>query len=66
MSITLNGETAVFQDIATVADLVAALGVVPQRVAIELNETIVRRSEYRATPIREGDRIEIVTLVGGG
>jgi sulfur carrier protein len=34
--------------------------------AVELNKRLVRRGEYESTPLAEGDRVEIVTLVGGG
>jgi thiamine biosynthesis protein ThiS len=34
--------------------------------AVEVNQQLVRRPAYEATPLRDGDRVEIVTLVGGG
>ncbi|MCG3126228.1 MAG: hypothetical protein CHACPFDD_01058 [Phycisphaerae bacterium] len=66
ISLTVNGEPAQLGDVATVADLVARLGLSPQRVAIEVNQTLVRRADYRDACLRNGDRVEIVTLVGGG
>ena len=38
----------------------------PERVAIELNHRVVRRSEWASTTLEDGDRIEIVHFVGGG
>jgi thiamine biosynthesis protein ThiS len=65
MKITLNGEryeTAA----ATVAELVQELGYGNQAVAIERNEQIVPKQAHGQTELAEGDRIELVTLVGGG
>jgi thiamine biosynthesis protein ThiS len=37
-----------------------------ERIAIELNQAVIRRAEWPATKLREGDKIEIVHFVGGG
>jgi thiamine biosynthesis protein ThiS len=66
MQITVNGEPKAVAVGATVADLVAMLDVAPERVAVEVNEQLVRRSSYAQTRLNGGDRVEIVTLVGGG
>lgn len=66
MQIVVNGETRSLDDGATVADLVRLLQLAPERVAIEVNGQLVRRVNHTETPLREGDRVEIVTLVGGG
>jgi sulfur carrier protein len=66
MQIVVNGETQCLDDGATVADLVRLLQLVPERVAVELNGQLVRRATHPQTPLRDGDRVEIVTLVGGG
>lgn len=50
----------------TVRRLLADLGLGDRRVAVELNLEVVSRSEYDRTVIGEGDRLEIVSLVGGG
>ena len=52
--------------VADVAALVAALGLDSRKVAVERNLEIVPRSTYGATPVAEGDRIEIVHFIGGG
>ncbi len=62
----LNGEPHSVADGATVASLVAALGLVPQQVAVELNREIVPRSQHAEVPLHADDRVEIVTFVGGG
>ncbi len=66
MQVTVNGEPRTLDDGMTLADLVADFQLLPERVAIEVNEHVVRRATYAATPLQDGDRVEIVTLVGGG
>ncbi len=66
MTLSINGETRHFDDLSTLADLVESLGLKGDRVAVELNRNIVSRTDWPATPIKEGDRLEIVHFVGGG
>jgi sulfur carrier protein len=62
----VNGEPRSFEGALTVADLLERFRLAPQRVAVELNEQLVRRAQFEQTTLRAGDRVEIVTLVGGG
>jgi thiamine biosynthesis protein ThiS len=69
MYIVINGqsrEIAGLSPAATVADLVGALGLKSDRVAIEQNGAIVTRGEWPAKSVNDGDRFEIVHFVGGG
>jgi thiamine biosynthesis protein ThiS len=66
VEIMVNGEPASIVGGETVADLVRRFGLPPERVAIELNTKLVRRADFGATRLSAGDRVEIVTLVGGG
>jgi sulfur carrier protein len=66
MQLTVNGEPRAFERVDHVAALVAALGLDRRKVAVERNLEIVPRSLYEATPLSDGDRIEIVSFVGGG
>ena len=66
MQIIVNDEPRTLDPQATVADLVAILGLGPRRIAVEVNRTVVPRAAYGATPLSEGDRIEIIHFVGGG
>jgi sulfur carrier protein len=66
MQITLNGELATVREGTTIADLLAERDFAPVRVAVEVNEEIVPRRQFSQTTVHEGDRIEVVTLVGGG
>ena len=51
---------------ATVAVLLEALGMALQRVAVEVNGQLVTRSEWPQYKLNEGDRVEVVSFVGGG
>ena len=65
--VTLNGvATDVPPGAATLADLVAALGLAGKRIAVEMNGEIVPHSRYGTTVVTRGDRLEIVGAVGGG
>ncbi|NGM48562.1 sulfur carrier protein ThiS [Caulobacter sp. 602-2] len=66
MRLLLNGEDRQFDGVASIADLVAALGLDARKVAVERNLEIAPRSLYADTALAEGDRIEIVTFIGGG
>ncbi len=66
MRLLLNGEERDLADVATIADLVAALGLDARKVAVERNLEIAPRSTYADTALVDGDRIEIVTFIGGG
>ena len=66
MNLTVNGELRRFDALASVTDLVAALGLDGRKVAVERNLEIVPRSAYGRTALSDGDRIEIVHFIGGG
>ncbi|MCA0358512.1 MAG: sulfur carrier protein ThiS [Proteobacteria bacterium] len=66
MKLLLNGEERDVADVVTIADLVAALGLDARKVAVERNLEIAPRSSYADTALVDGDRIEIVTFIGGG
>jgi thiamine biosynthesis protein ThiS len=66
MTIFVNGEPRDVAEQSTVAALVQSLGVTAPHVAVELNLEVVPRAAHGETMLREGDRLEVVTLVGGG
>jgi thiamine biosynthesis protein ThiS len=66
MLLHLNGEPREFPDELTVASLVAALGMKPDRVAVELNLEILPRANWQTTVLKDGDKLEVVHFVGGG
>lgn len=66
MKLVLNGADREMPELTTVAELAAWLALPAFGSAIELNGTVVRKADQAATPLREGDRLEVVRLVGGG
>ena len=65
MNILLNGDQKVV-DATTVAQLVIELGLEKRMLAVERNLEVVPQSEYEQTALVEGDRIEVVHMIGGG
>jgi sulfur carrier protein len=65
-TIVLNGETRELEAGQTVSDLLHELGLDSRQVAVERNREIVPRSEHGSAVLAEGDRLEVVTFVGGG
>ncbi len=65
MKLVINGEEK--QSAAkNVAELVVELAMKGDRVAVELNREIVPRAQWEASPLHDGDKLEIVHFVGGG
>ena len=65
MTITLNGSPR-STSATDLAALISELGMKPDRVAVELNLEIVPRAAWAQTPLKDGDRLEVVHFVGGG
>lgn len=66
VGIIVNGECREIAAGASALDVVAALGLEGRPVAVEVNERVVPRRELAGRMLCAGDRLEIVTLVGGG
>jgi sulfur carrier protein len=69
MDILINGQPRTFPELtvgATLQDLLNALALKPDRVAVEHNGSIVSRPAWPSTPVTDGDKFEIVHFVGGG
>lgn len=66
MRLEVNGEARDLADGTTVRELLVALSLGGELVAVERNEEIVPRSEHARAVLRDGDRVEIVRFVGGG
>jgi thiamine biosynthesis protein ThiS len=64
--IQVNGERREVSAPLTLADLVDHLKLAADRLAIELNQRVIRRVDWQQTVLSEGDRVEIVHFVGGG
>lgn len=69
VTLVLNGQTRTFDTLthdATLQQLVEALALKSDRIAVERNGEIAPRATWPAVCIGEGDRIEVVHFVGGG
>lgn len=66
MRLTVNGETREAPESATIADLLALLGIEGKRVAVERNREIAPKSLWPNVRLNDGDELEIVQFVGGG
>ncbi|UCH78344.1 MAG: sulfur carrier protein ThiS [Candidatus Coatesbacteria bacterium] len=66
MELVINGERRGVAAGLTVSALLQELGLEAGRVVVELNRDIVPREQYEATPLHDGDALELVELVGGG
>jgi thiamine biosynthesis protein ThiS len=66
ISIHLNGELRELAGEVTLDRLIEDFALPNQRVAVELNERVVRRADWPATFVRDADKIEVVHFVGGG
>ena len=66
IEVVINGETRTVIQGTTVATLIGELGLGDRRVAVERNREVVPRAQHATTVLAAGDRIELVTFVGGG
>ena len=66
MQLIINGESLETPQISTLADLSQWLDLPDFGSAIELNGNVVKKADYVNTPLRVGDKLEIIRLVGGG
>jgi len=66
VTITLNGDRFDLGGPITVTELLARLDIDARRVAVEHNLTVLKRTAFDQTLVREGDQVEIVNFVGGG
>ena len=66
MTIILNGDPYETAAPLTVGGLLQQLDIDRRRVAVEYNLEVLKRACFDDTPVRDGDRIEIVNFVGGG
>ncbi len=66
MQLTINGESREYDAPMTVAELLEIMGLKGKFVAVERNLEVVSYTKYDEVTLADGDRLEIVTLVGGG
>jgi sulfur carrier protein len=66
MTITLNGDKHELAAPLSITALLQRLEIDTRRVAVELNLTVVKKTAYDSSVIKDGDEVEIVNFVGGG
>lgn len=66
MKIVLNGEPKEVKDGITIKELVETLGIKAPNYAVAVGMDVIPKSEYETYTLKEGDKVEIVTFVGGG
>ncbi|ERS82650.1 sulfur carrier protein ThiS [Marinobacter sp. EVN1] len=66
MLVQVNGEAMELPSGATIAALIEQLTLTGKRLAVEVNEDIVPRSQHPQFTLNEGDRVEVVHAIGGG
>lgn len=65
-TVFINGKERPLPEPASIRGALDALGLAGRPVAVELNGRLVRRADHVETVLGPGDRVEIVTFVGGG
>jgi sulfur carrier protein len=66
VKIVVNGQPHELNQRTSIAELLSQLAMLPRGLAVELNAQIVPRSRHSEQLLADGDRLEIVSLVGGG
>ena len=66
MNVVMNGQPYEVAENSTIAALLDALQLAPHQVAVEVNLELVPRAQHAEHVLQQGDRLEVVTLVGGG
>jgi len=66
ISLQINGKNVELEGPTPLLEYLEKLGVNPRAVAVEHNGEILERAVYAGVTLREGDRVEIVRMVGGG
>jgi len=66
VEILVNGEKISLPKDSSIEDLIVHLGYHKQRIAIEINESIIPKSNHSSFLLKDLDKIEIINAVGGG
>lgn len=66
ITITLNGEDQNFENNTNIEALLLSLNLENKRLAVEINQEIVPRSEFATHTLKNADKVEIVQAIGGG
>ena len=66
MTLTINGEIKENIMATSLNELLDELGIIPGKVAVEINTQVIKKADYESFMICDGDIVEIVSFVGGG
>ncbi|MDZ8055495.1 MAG: sulfur carrier protein ThiS [Aulosira sp. ZfuVER01] len=66
ITLQVNGESHSCSSQTPLPELLQQLGFNPRLVAVEYNGEILHRQFWNETKVQQGDRLEVVTIVGGG
>ena len=66
MNISVNGQNICLDDPSSVSDLIDRFEMTDRPCAVEVNRELIPKRQHDSHTIRNGDQVEIVTLVGGG
>lgn len=66
LSVTLNGELKQLQSPCSLTELIEQMQLTGRRIAVEVNQEIVPRSQHASCQLADGDCIEVVQAIGGG
>ena len=66
MQVKINGESQTFDEAITILALLEQSGLTGKRLAVEVNESIIPKSQHADAVLKEGDQIEIIHAIGGG
>ena len=66
MEILVNGEKISLPEDSNIEDLIVHLGYQNQRIAIEINESIIPKSNHSFFLLKDLDKVEVINAVGGG
>jgi len=66
IKIFINGDLKNFPQETKIVSVLESLNISSKHIAIEINESLVFRSDWQQTTLRDGDKVEIVKAIGGG
>jgi sulfur carrier protein len=66
ISLTVNGKLQTFDNVSNIIQLLEALAIARDQVAVMVNGDVIRRADHETTALHDGDSVEIITIVGGG
>ena len=66
MKVLINGEIREVESQSNLRELLGALDLPQERIAVELNKEVVRKKDWETVSVAENDKIEIIHFVGGG